>query len=250
MVAGLDLFSEHFERYKDHYVLIGGGACDRQMELKGITFRATKDLDIILIVEALTDEFVNHFWQFIRNGEYTIAEVDSKKAFYRFVNPQASGYPKMIELFSRKPDLIKVVEGIHLTDIPTGDEVSSLSAILLDDDYYNFTLANTVLSNGLHHANEIALIGLKAKAFLNNRARKLQGQQVREDDIAKHKRDVIRLVVTIIPDTKVKPPEAIRNDLRQYIEIMKEEKLDVRQLLKSNVTLDQIIAQLQSTFSL
>jgi len=250
MVVGLDLFSKHFESYKDHYVLIGGGACDRHMELKGITFRVTKDLDIILIVEALTDEFIIHFWQFIKNGEYSIAEVDKKKAFYRFITPKASGFPKMIEIFSRKPDLIKVIDGMHLTDIPTGEKVSSLSAILLDNDYYNFTLANTVLSDGLHHANEIALICLKTKAFLNNRERKLEGHQVREEDIIKHKKDIIRLVVTLTPDTKVITPEIIKQDLRQYIDILQEAPPDMKQLLKSDVTLVQVIAQIQSTFML
>lgn len=158
----------------------------------------------------------------------------------------------MIELFSRKPDLISTVEGMHLTDIPTGEDVSSLSAILLDDDYYNFTLANTTLSEGLHHATEIALICLKAKAFLNNRARKQEGQEVREDEIAKHKRDVLRLAVTLTPDTKVDAPEVIKRDIRQYIAILQEENLDVRQLLKGqgNITLEQVITLLQRAFVL
>ena len=87
MVVGLDLFIEHFEQYTDHYVLIGGSACHWQMKQKGLPFRATKDIDIILIVEALSDEFVNHFWQFIKNGEYAITQVGEKKQFYRFIKP-------------------------------------------------------------------------------------------------------------------------------------------------------------------
>ena len=53
MVVGLDLFIQHFESYTDHYVLIGGSTCDWHMEQKDLHFRATKDIDIILIVEAL-----------------------------------------------------------------------------------------------------------------------------------------------------------------------------------------------------
>ncbi len=149
MVTGLDLFIEHFQPYTDHYILIGGGACDWQMQQKGLSFRATKDLDIILIIEALSDEFVNHFWQFIKDGEYVTAEVGEKKSFYRFIKPNVAGYPYVLELFSRKPDLIKEIPGMHLTNIPTGEEASSLSAILLDDEYYSFTLANTHLTDGL-----------------------------------------------------------------------------------------------------
>ena len=75
MVKRLDIFIEHFENFTDQYILIGGGACDVQMRNKGLPFRTTKDLDIVLIVEALSDEFVKHFWRFIKDGEYAIAQV-------------------------------------------------------------------------------------------------------------------------------------------------------------------------------
>ena len=190
MVVGLDLFIQHFESYTDHYVLIGGSACDWHMEQKGLPFRTTKDIDIILIVDALSDEFISHFWLFIKEGEYAIAQVGEKKQFYRFIKPQSAGFPSMIELFCRKPDLIKETEGMHLTDIPTGKEVSSLSAILLDDAYYKFALSNTQLIDGLHLANDFALICLKARAFLHNMKRKADGKEVRSDDVSKHKNDI------------------------------------------------------------
>src|SRR5690606_335424 len=113
MVIGMDLFAEHFQSHAEQYVLIGGGACDKHFEKAGLPFRATKDLDIILIVEALTPAFVNHFWEFIKAGEYVIAEKGDKKQFYRFEKPTANGYPRMIELFCRKPDAITIPEGLH-----------------------------------------------------------------------------------------------------------------------------------------
>ncbi len=254
MVVGMDLFIDHFQLYTNQYVLIGGGACDRHFEKAGLPFRATKDLDIILIVEALTPEFVNHFWDFITAGEYAIAQKGEKKQFYRFENPQANGYPKMIELFSRKPDAIEMPDGFHLTDIPTGEEASSLSAILLDDDYYSFTLSNTTVSEGLHHANDIALIVLKSKAFLNNLARRNEGQKVQNDDIDKHRKDVIRLTVTIDPQKKIVVPDSIKEDLKNYIKTVREENPDVKQLLKNlgagGSSLEDIFVQLESSFQL
>ncbi len=254
MVVGLDLFIHHFEPYTDHYILIGGSACDWQFERKGLSFRATKDIDIILIVEALSDEFVNHFWQFIKVGEYAITQVGEKKQFYRFIKPQAEGFPSMIELFSRKPDLIKEVVDMHLTDIPTGEEASSLSAILLDEEYYKFALSNTQLIDGLHLANDFVLICLKARAFINNTKRKADGQEVKAADISKHKNDVIRLTATLKPNVVIPIPDIVKQDLIEYINTIRTENPDIKQLLKeqgaANTTLEQIIEQLEITFAL
>ncbi len=70
MVRGMDLFREHFAGFEDRYVLIGGAACDLAMQDAGLDFRATKDLDIVLCVEALDAEFVEAFWAFVKRGGY------------------------------------------------------------------------------------------------------------------------------------------------------------------------------------
>lgn len=57
MVRGLDIFRRHFEAFADRYVLIGGTAATIAMADAGLEFRATKDLDIVLVVEALDAEF-------------------------------------------------------------------------------------------------------------------------------------------------------------------------------------------------
>jgi formylmethanofuran dehydrogenase subunit E len=58
MVKGIDQFKAHFAGFADRYILIGGAACYLAMEEAGLDFRATKDLDIVLRVEALDSEFV------------------------------------------------------------------------------------------------------------------------------------------------------------------------------------------------
>ena len=70
MVRGLDVFKKYFEAFPDNYIVIGGTACDVIIEDAGFIPRATKDIDIILVVEALTHEFVARFWQFIQDGKY------------------------------------------------------------------------------------------------------------------------------------------------------------------------------------
>ena len=49
MIKGIEMFKDFFKEYKDQYVLIGGAACDIIMEETESGFRATKDLDIVLI---------------------------------------------------------------------------------------------------------------------------------------------------------------------------------------------------------
>ena len=72
MVRGLEIFRQHFKDFTDNYVIIGGTACDIIIDNIGLTPRATKDIDIILVIEALSPEFVKHFWEFIKTGNYDI----------------------------------------------------------------------------------------------------------------------------------------------------------------------------------
>ena len=52
MVKGLDTFQKYFKDYEEQYVLIGGTACDILFESNEVNFRATRDLDMVLIIEA------------------------------------------------------------------------------------------------------------------------------------------------------------------------------------------------------
>jgi hypothetical protein len=70
MVKGLNIFTEYFRDFAGNYVVIGGTACDMLVSEAGLVPRATKDIDIILLVEALTAEFVRQFWQFVQEGKY------------------------------------------------------------------------------------------------------------------------------------------------------------------------------------
>src|SRR5690349_16685193 len=119
MVRGLDRFKTHFEPFADRYVLIGGTACSLAMEDAGLEFRVTKDLDIVLCVEALDGDFVQAFWDFVRAGGYKNQQKSTgNKLFYRFYDPDDKTYPTMLELFSRKPDALTLPDDSLLTPIP------------------------------------------------------------------------------------------------------------------------------------
>ena len=50
MVKGLDKFKVYFANFSEQYVLIGGAACDISFDEIGEDFRATKDLDYVIVV--------------------------------------------------------------------------------------------------------------------------------------------------------------------------------------------------------
>ena len=57
MVTGIDSFIEWFRGYEEYYTIIGGTACDILMSEAGLDFRATKDIDLVVIVEAVNVDF-------------------------------------------------------------------------------------------------------------------------------------------------------------------------------------------------
>lgn len=226
MVNGLDLFRDYFADYRDCYVLIGGSACDIYFSELEIPFRVTHDLDMILCVEALTPAFFARFWEFIRSGGYVHRQKsDGHRQFYRFTSPTSSGYPAMIELFSRKADFLPATIAGHLTPIPAGEEASSLSGILLDRTYYDFVMANRREIEGVSVLNPIALIVLKAVAWLDLTMKKEAGDShAHGKDISKHKNDIARITATI-PARDYGIPEAIKNKMAEFLG--KYEKVDI-----------------------
>lgn len=222
MVVGLDKFSAHFKDFKDSYIIIGGTACDIIIEEAGFTPRATDDIDIILIVEALTPEFVVQFWDFIKQGQYAIQQKNQEERnCYRFAEPANPNFPKQLELFCKVPDVIDANEGAHLTPIPVEEGLSSLSAILLDEEYYAFTIKNSEQKGDVHFALPHTLICLKAFAFLNNIERKANGQDIQSGNIKKHKYDVFRMVMMLNENDVFETPKTIKANLQSFADVVK-----------------------------
>lgn len=253
MVRGLAFFAERFADYGDQYVLIGGTAAHTVMGEADLEFRATKDLDIVLVVEALTKDFAEHFWAFIKEGKYERcqrSETD-KPRFYRFQKPADERFPVMVELFARQPDLPHPIgDDSHLTPIPTDEAVSSLSAILLNDDYYHFILAGRHEVAGLMLVKEDRLIPLKALAWMENAARKAAGHEVKSVDVRKHLYDVMRLSQLLTQDTLILLPERITGDMRRFLEAADKEEIDFKALGLGRSTLADVLGRIGQAYGL
>ena len=85
MVVGMESFREAFKEFPDCYTIIGGAACDIIMSDHDTDFRATKDIDMILILEDKYQEFAKAFWNYIKEaGCTTYNSVTIRKFFECF----------------------------------------------------------------------------------------------------------------------------------------------------------------------
>lgn len=229
MVKGMESFRDKFAGYEDCYTVIGGAACDVLMTENNTGFRATKDIDMIILLEDRYKEFASIFWEYIKEGGYKCGWKNSEDAhFYRFTDPKA-GYPIMIELFSRMPDYhLEVEQGI--IPIHIDDDISSLSAILLNDDFYQFMLAGRVTVSGISVLRSEYLIPFKMYAWLDLKKRKAAGEHVNERDLKKHKYDVFRLLQIVVEETTVDTEGIVAEAVEEFMKEIQGEVLPLAQL--------------------
>lgn len=220
---GISIFREYFHHFKEQYTIIGGVACSLLMEEAGFPFRQTVDIDMVLIVEALTPEFAKAFWDFIQAGEYQIKRrSNGQPQFYRFSHPKNPAFPKMIELFSRSQNPMILHPDSHLTPLHVDEEISSLSAILLNDDYYRFLLNGRTISDDVSILDAEHIIPFKMKAWLDLKTKKREGMHVDSHDIKKHCLDVFRLSQLV--------SASIQSDIDAFIGRMSEEEIHLMDL--------------------
>lgn len=225
MVKGLDRFRDFFAGFEQQYVLIGGAACDILFSSNEGQFRATRDLDMVLIVEALTPEFGKKLWEFIEIGQYrNKATNEGTPQFYRFDKPEKDDYPKMIELFARTDFELREMSG--LTPIHIDDSVSSLSAILLNDDYYRILLDGKIVVDGLSVLRLEYIILFKAKAYLDLKIKKENGENVDSRDIKKHRNDILRIAAEFLLEPVHMLSETVLMDVKEFIRGLEEEPFD------------------------
>jgi len=248
MVRGIDLFRVHFQEYIDYFTLIGGTACELTLsELGG--FRATRDIDMLVLLEKMNPEFAAHFHEFIRNGRYKCyLSKDGKRHFYRFLEPENTDYPPQIELLSRSsfPDH-------HLkqkyTPVSVDDYICSMSAIILSEEYYNYALQHRVLQHGLPCLDTEALIVFKTAAYLNLHGQKENNPvSVRGSDLLKHRNDIFRLLGTIDGTAKANIPASIWKNQQKFIQMFSEDNQEWNAIIQSQGALADTVSNYRRMF--
>ena len=156
----------------------------------------------------------------------------------------------MIELFSQKPDKIVLPETAVLSPLPIDENISSLSAILLDRAYYNLLKQGCVQVDGISILDAQFLIPFKAKAWLDLLSSKEHGEPVDSRNIKKHKNDVFRLSQLLSKNMKdnFKWPSAVKEDMKNFLKQMQSEDIDMAQLGIHGKTKEELLEELKDIY--
>lgn len=247
MIHGLNHFKARFSTFSENFILVGGVAAHLQLEEAGAArVRPTKDLDIVLMMKP-SEDFLKSLKLYISEGEYEIQKGDNDHAtFYRFQKPKKAEFPLMIELFATADKNFELFDKQHIIPISTPKEVESLSAILLDDEYFELIQSYAVLKDGINLINERALIPFKAKAYLEIKERKEDSKHWK-----KHRGDIINLTVMFLTeDSKVELKGKVRAHFEQFMSQFRAELTPeiVRGACEQDIPPNNIISLLEKTF--
>lgn len=231
MVRGIQVFREFFKDFQSSYLLIGGAACDIWLERAGLAFRTTKDLDIVLMLSVIDRAFVERFHAFMREGNYENRQRSTgKRRYYRFFEPRDNTFPHMIELFSKNTSDEAFPSAQGFVAIPLAEDLSNLSAIMMDDDYYQLLAGQRRIVDDIAVVSVPGLLCLKMHAWLNLTERANAGEAVDSRDLRKHKNDVFRLFFALQQDTPVALPDTVRSDTAKFLTALRLAPWDVTEL--------------------
>ncbi len=194
-VRGLEHFSKFFTGFEDHYVIIGGTAASVLMEEGALDYRGTKDIDLVILSDP-SQEIAARIIEYVGLGQYEIKQSsEGKPKYYRFTEPRSDEFPFMLEIFARNAAGLDLEAGQRIVPV-LSDSADRLSAILLDDEYFDLIKANAIQSSsGYRIINHMGNICMKARAFKELTERKAAGERGDKKEIDKHRNDILKLAL-------------------------------------------------------
>lgn len=134
--------------------------------------------------------------------------------------------------------------------MPIDDEISSLSAILLNESYYKLLRSGQVIVDDIPVLSATCLIPFKAKAWLDLRERKINGEAVDSKNIKKHKNDVFRLAQLLTINSRQQLENEILSDMQHFLNMMEDEPSDLKSLGIRGVTKEEILEMLYQCYGI
>lgn len=244
-LAGLSHFEVHFRELKDQYVIVGGFATlmllERELPNHG---KATHDIDLVLLTSTSV-EMAAKIKTYIKEGGYTIQKGQQDRyQYYRFVEPQAEGYAKEIELFASEEYGIELDEGQRIIPIDPEEGLYSLSAIMLDREYFDMIKSNIEEIDGIPYSNTLATMLLKMSAVYDLHHRG-------DDKWKKHRRDILKLTLLLTGEEQLVLKGRMIDDVNFFKELVEEltPKM-IKQIVGKSVVVDKdtVIRSIEQVF--
>lgn len=110
-------------------------------------------------------------------------------------------------------------------------KIRSLSAIVLDDDYYHLIQMNRVVIKEISVLSLEFIVILKIKAYLDLSELKKQGVDIKSSHIRKHRSDVLKIVREMMMiEVHSQLCDAVKSDVQCFIQMINDD-------IQSNVNL-------------
>ncbi len=138
-------------------------------------------------------------------------------------------------------------------------EAAGIPAVFLNEKYtfeqadvggVSFLCKGKTVIDGVPILDAMHLIPFKDKAWLDLRQRKETGAKVDSKNIRKHKNDVIRLSMLLRENDTLDLPQAIRNDMKDFLAAMREEPIDLKALGIRGTSQEEITGRLLTAYIL
>lgn len=236
--AGLSHFEHYFRELKENYVVVGGFATimllDKEIEDHG---KATYDIDLVLLTTTST-QMAEKIKSYVKEGRYTIQKGQQDEyQYFRFVDPEVDGFAKEIELFASAEYGIELDEGQRIIPIDPEEGLYSLSAIMLDKEYFEMIKNNIVDLDGVPCSNSQATILLKMSAMYDLYHRK-------DKKWKKHRRDILKLTLLLTGEEHIALTGRMIEDMNFFIEHLDTlSPKEIKKIVSDVVSIDKDVVE-------
>ena len=100
----------------------------------------------------------------------------------------------------------------------------------INEAYYEFLREGSEIVDGIPVLKAEHIIPFKARAWIDLSSRKENGESIDSRNIKKHKNDIFRLSMLLSPEQKIKTSDEIKEDLLLFIQSIRSEDIDLKQL--------------------
>lgn len=215
---GLSHFQNYCKDFDEHYVVVGGFATVMLLdeEFGSDHGKATYDIDLVILTNN-SIELSKKIKEYVKAGQYKIQIGEKDKyRYYRFTQPEIEDFAKEIELFASNENTLELENSQRIIPIDPEKGLYSLSAIMLDPEYFEMIKNNIDKTGVAPSTNTQATIMLKMSAFYDLK-------EHGDKKWKKHRRDILKLSLLLTGEEKIELNGRMKQDFDSFLEHLTQE---------------------------